>query len=217
MENISNRQCILIADDDPVNLEFLSILLSKKGSDTLLAPNGKKALDIAMAKLPDLILLDVNMPGLDGYEVCRKLKSMSSTKNIPVIFISGTGNEQKGLTLGAVDYIRKPFSNAIIIARVKNHIKLKQYQNYLEMQVKERTRELRHANVQLEHEISERIKAEDILKKYQTRLEELVEQRTKELIEANRMLQREIIERGETEVKLRESEQKYRSLFENTG
>ncbi len=200
-----------------MNLEFLSILLNKKGYDTFLAQNGKKALDMAVAELPDLILLDVNMPGLDGYEVCRKLKLIPSTKNIPVIFISGTGNEQKGLSLGAVDYIRKPFSNAIITARVKNHIKLKQYQNYLETQVRERTRELRLANMRLEHEISERIKAEASLKKYQTSLEELVEQRTKELIFSNRMLQREIIEREETEVKLRESEQKYRSLFENTG
>jgi diguanylate cyclase (GGDEF)-like protein len=99
------------------------------------AGSGTEALAIVMSESIDLVLLDVVMPEMDGYEVCRKLKNNPRTKNIPVIFVSALGNvedETKGLELGAIDYIHKPFSPAIIKIRIKNHLELKKYRDCLE-------------------------------------------------------------------------------------
>jgi len=119
---------ILIVDDMAANIAILSDLL--KGSYKVkVANSGKKALELARAKeKPDLILLDIEMPLMSGYDVCRELKSSSSTKDIPIIFVSaktGADDEEYGLNLGAIDYIKKPFHPAIIKIRVKNHIELK--------------------------------------------------------------------------------------------
>ncbi|HED16474.1 MAG TPA: response regulator, partial [Gammaproteobacteria bacterium] len=116
----------------------IDVLSSSLRSDYIVkaATNGKKALQIAFSdNQPDIILLDIMMPEMDGYEVCERLKSDPATQNIPVIFItamSETVDEELGLGLGAVDYITKPFSPALIKARVKNHIKLKQQRDQLE-------------------------------------------------------------------------------------
>ena len=126
---------VLVVDDSPTNIDVLS---SSLRSDYIVkaATNGKKALQIAFSdNQPDIILLDIMMPEMDGYEVCERLKSDPATQNIPVIFItamSETVDEELGLGLGAVDYITKPFSPALIKARVKNHIKLKQQRDQLE-------------------------------------------------------------------------------------
>jgi putative two-component system response regulator len=117
---------ILIVDDEPNNLQLLRMVL--KGHYSLMfANNGAKCLEIAEQRQPDLILLDVMMPGLTGYEVCQKLMKMPSTKNIPVIFVTAMGeakSEAKGFDAGAVDYISKPISAAIVLRRVKTHLSL---------------------------------------------------------------------------------------------
>jgi len=125
----SEQKSILIVDDTPINLGVISGAL-KDSFNTKVATNGEKALAIASAEeKPDLILLDVMMPGMDGYEVCRRLKANPATQNIPVIFLTGqTGaeDETKGFEVGAVDYIHKPFSAAIVKVRVGLHLMLRQ-------------------------------------------------------------------------------------------
>jgi signal transduction histidine kinase len=133
---MNNRQYnILIVDDEPLNLKTLGAHL-KTDYEILVAKNGEQALKLAFADIrPDLILLDIMMPGMDGYEVCRRLKADPRTQNIPIIFISAMNNEMdetKGLKLGAVDYITKPISLPILMTRVKNHLKLKRAYEELE-------------------------------------------------------------------------------------
>lgn len=126
---------VLVVDDSPTNIDVLGNSL-RPDYIVKAATNGKKALQIAFSdNQPDIILLDIMMPEMDGYEVCERLKSDPATQNIPVIFItamSETVDEEMGLGLGAVDYITKPFSPALIKARVRNHIKLKQQRDQLE-------------------------------------------------------------------------------------
>lgn len=128
------KQTILIVDDAPDNLALMGSLL-KEIYKTKVALNGEKALQIAMShEPPDLILLDVMMPGIDGYEVCRRLKENKTTNEIPVIFLTAKADvedEQKGLELGAVDYITKPISPPIVLARVKSHLMLQSAREYL--------------------------------------------------------------------------------------
>jgi putative two-component system response regulator len=117
---------ILIVDDEPNNLQLLRMVL-RTHYKLMFANNGEKCLDIATQRLPDLILLDVMMPDLTGYEVCERLKKIPSTKHIPVIFVTALGeakSEAKGFDAGAVDYISKPISAAIVLRRVKTHLSL---------------------------------------------------------------------------------------------
>lgn len=131
------QQTILVVDDMPANIDVLVGLLENKYK-VKAARTGEKALKIVRsANPPDLILLDVVMPGMSGYEVCEQLKRDSDTASIPVIFITSLNeeeDEEKGLKLGAVDYITKPFRAAIVLARIENHIKLKSYQDLLKRQ-----------------------------------------------------------------------------------
>ena len=124
----ANKATVLVVDDTPDNLALMSSLL-KDDYKVRVANSGERALQIAMADSPpDLILLDIMMPGIDGYEVCRRLKHETRTMNIPVIFLtarSAAEDEEKGLELGAADYIVKPISPPIAMARVKNHLALK--------------------------------------------------------------------------------------------
>jgi len=120
------RGSILIVDDEPANLEILSEALEDK-YDIMCATNGEDALEAAREDLPDLILLDVMMPEMDGYQICRALKADPLTVDIPVIFLtglSGNSDEAKGLELGAVDYISKPINIPIVRLRIDNHMKL---------------------------------------------------------------------------------------------
>ncbi|MDC1067582.1 response regulator [Candidatus Kapabacteria bacterium] len=129
---------ILIVDDTPENIDVLGEIL--KDHKKFVALNGEKALKIAENKLPDLILLDIMMPGMDGFEVCSKLKENTITKNIPVIFITAKNqieDETRGLELGAVDFISKPISPPIVLARIKNHLELISSRNILEINNKE--------------------------------------------------------------------------------
>ena len=135
MGNRSRKPCILIVDDVVENIKVLGEVL-KADYQVTFATSGQAALDILASDQPcDLILLDIMMPGLDGYEVCRQVKADRKTKNIPVIFItamSDEADETKGLALGAVDYITKPFSQAIVKARVRTHVELKRHRDFLE-------------------------------------------------------------------------------------
>jgi putative two-component system response regulator len=136
---------ILLVDDNTANLQVLRETLDGLGYKLLIAKNGKSALEIVRKACPDLILLDIMMPDMDGYEVCRKLKAAASTRHLPVIFLTAMADaedEAKGLSLGAVDYITKPINPELVRARVRNHLELKQYRDSLEELVKERTREL---------------------------------------------------------------------------
>ena len=138
-------QTILLVDDNATNLQLLRETLDGLGHKMLIAKDGKKALSIARKALPDLILLDIMMPEMDGYEVCRHLKAEDTTSCIPVIFLTAledSEDEAKGLELGAVDYITKPIVPVLVRARVKNHLELKNYRDKLESRVAERTREL---------------------------------------------------------------------------
>lgn len=120
------KQKILIVDDEQTNIQFLMETLGKEYKYSV-ALNGEQALKLAGATNPDLILLDIVMPGMDGYEVCRKLKTSQETKDIAVVFLtslSDAEDEYKGLALGAVDYIIKPFNPSIVEVRVKNHLEL---------------------------------------------------------------------------------------------
>ncbi len=129
----NSKPSILVADDTPSNLELLSCLL-EGDYKILLAATGQEAVELALAHTPDLILLDVLMPGMDGYEACRQLKADGRTADIPVIFVTALdheADETRGLELGAIDFISKPFSHPIVKARIRNHMELKQQRDIL--------------------------------------------------------------------------------------
>ncbi|MEO5332253.1 MAG: two-component system response regulator [Magnetococcus sp. YQC-5] len=146
------KATVLVVDDTPDNLSLMSGLL-KGDYKVKVANSGEKALKVAQSENPpDLILLDIMMPGMDGYEVCQRLKDNPATRDIPIIFLTAkveVEDEKKGLELGAVDYLTKPISPPIVMARVKNHLALKAHADflrdkseYLELEVVKRTREV---------------------------------------------------------------------------
>ncbi len=145
------KQSILIVDDTIENIDVLEAMLSEDYKIKA-AINGKVALKIAERNLPDLILLDIMMPGMDGYEVCEKLKDNPKTAHIPVIFVTAMAeeeDEERGFNLGAVDYIIKPFRKMIVKARIVTHLALSNQQRELDIQVKEKTIELEQSKVDL--------------------------------------------------------------------
>jgi diguanylate cyclase (GGDEF)-like protein len=135
MSDSASKPVILIVDDTPTNIQVLAEALRAEHR-VKVAASGKAAFEvIAKQGLPDLILLDVMMPDMDGYEVCRRLKEDPATQKVPVIFVTArndTVDEELGLKLGAVDYIAKPFHLPIVLARVRNHIQLKRKTDLLE-------------------------------------------------------------------------------------
>jgi signal transduction histidine kinase len=149
MNTENNQGSLLIVDDIPANISVLSKFLAEVGFDVAIAKNGERAIKKAEYANPDLILLDVMMPVMDGFEACRILKSKESTKDIPIIFMTAltdTIDKIKGFDLGAADYITKPFQHEEVMARVKAHIKLRR----LQRQLQKHTAELEQRNKQLE-------------------------------------------------------------------
>ena len=147
---------ILIVDDNPANLEVLSEALTSAGYRVAVAVDGESAIKQVKYRLPELILLDIMMPEIDGFETCRRLKADLATKDIPVIFmtaLSDIENKVKGLSVGAVDYITKPFQHEEVISRVKIHIQLRNYGKTMEAQ-----------NQFLKQEIEQRKQVETALK-----------------------------------------------------
>ena len=178
---------ILVVDDTAANRQLLTDLLTAHGYTVYPASDGELALEFVQSTLPDLILLDIRMPGMDGYEVCRRLKADERTRLIPLIFISileDEGDKVKGFQAGAVDYITKPFQAEEVLARVRIHLHLRGLTEHLEQMVAERTRALHAANARLQRELAERERAEEELARHRDHLEELVRERTVELEEA---------------------------------
>lgn len=160
--NTHTPSTILIVDDTPNNLNVLFDFLRNSGFKVLVAQSGRSALQKVEYAKPDLILLDILMPDIDGFETCRVLKSQSSTSEIPIIFmtaLSETIDKVKGLQLGAVDYITKPFQQEEVLARVQLHLNLRNL-----------TRQIQEQNAQLEQQIQERIETENILRQREAQL-----------------------------------------------
>lgn len=158
---------ILIVDDTTANLQLLTNLLTEHGYRVHPASDGELALEFVQSILPDLVLLDIRMPGMDGYEVCRRLKDDERTRSIPIIFISILEDERdkvKGFQEGAVDYITKPFQAEEVLARVRTHLRLRELTELLEKKVVARTKELMSAQEQLQEELFERKKVEKALR-----------------------------------------------------
>ncbi|PXW99543.1 diguanylate cyclase (GGDEF)-like protein [Sphaerotilus hippei] len=162
---------ILIVDDTPQNIDVLSATVADCGADLLVATGGVRALELAARHLPDLILLDVMMPGMDGFEVCRRLKADPHTADLPVIFVTArTDDVALGFSVGAADYITKPIQADEVRARVNHQLErrallaeLKELNRVLEDKVRERTAELTRTNLQLRQEINERRYMQDRL------------------------------------------------------
>jgi len=136
MQETKKQPRILVVDDAPENLMVIESVLSKDYSLKLIN-DSKEALDYAIANPPDLILLDVMMPNIDGFELCRRLKAKPKLTNVPVIFITSqtdVENEELGFSVGASDFIHKPISAPIVAARVKTHIKVKFMLDFLKYQ-----------------------------------------------------------------------------------
>ncbi len=152
MSEISEEQSILIVDDNPNNLEVLAHILTDVGYQVSVAIDGETAIEQVEYHQPELILLDIMMPGIDGFETCRRLKANPLTCEIPIIFLtalSDSNNKVNGLSVGAVDYISKPFQSEEVLARIRIHLKLynltrklEQQKQLLEEKVKLRTVEL---------------------------------------------------------------------------
>jgi signal transduction histidine kinase len=143
---------ILIVDDTPTNLDVISEALSNAGFDVAIATSGERALQQIDRKLPDLILLDIMMPGIDGFETCRRLKANQRTCDIPIIFMTAlvdADSKVRALELGAVDYVTKPFYEQEVLARVKTHLQLRQLTQMLQHQVEQKTLELQASQLQL--------------------------------------------------------------------
>ncbi len=168
--SLRDKETILIVDDTHDNLRLLSKVLSKSGYSVRPAPTAKLALAAAFADPPDLILLDINMPEMNGFEVCEKLKQVEATKDIPVVFVSALGetfNKVKAFEVGGVDYVTKPFQIEEVIARVSSHLELRQLRQTLAEQ-----------NQQLSQEVEQRKQAQEKLEHFNEELETRVKQRT---------------------------------------
>ncbi|MFH2058646.1 MAG: response regulator [Pseudomonadota bacterium] len=128
-------QQILIVDDVPKNIQVIGTILRGKGFLCSIAQSGSQALEIVEQNPPDLILLDIMMDGMDGFETCSRLKKNSTTKDIPIIFLSGlsdTASKVEGFKIGAVDFITKPFQSEEVLVRIKTHLTLRTLQKHLE-------------------------------------------------------------------------------------
>jgi signal transduction histidine kinase len=150
---MSSLELILVVDDTPANLEVVCEILEDAGYEVITAISGDRALKRVQSHPPDLILLDVQMPGIDGFQTCQRLKADPTTANIPIIFMTALADADskvKGFVLGAVDYITKPFQEQELLARVKTHLQLRQLTKNLEQRVTEKTSDLEAALTQLQ-------------------------------------------------------------------
>ncbi len=188
-------QTVLIMDDTPSNVRLLSIYLESHGLSVAVAQDGEEGLERAKFTQPDLILLDAVMQGVDGFETCRRLKSCSYTKDIPVIFMSAlseTSAKIAGFEAGAVDYLTKPLQIEEVLARVTTHLTLRALQQQLTAQ-----------NLQLQQQMAVRQRVEVALQHAYDGLEERVAQRTAELAQVNARLTTENLERKQAEQRIR--------------
>ena len=217
---------ILIVDDNTSNLAVIVDYLEESGLNILVSQDGDSSLKRAKYAKPSIILLDVLMPGIDGYETCRRLKNDPETKDIPVIFmtaLSSTKDKVKGFEVGAVDYVTKPIQPEEVFARIKLHLELgymtqtlARQNTILQVEIQQRKsieKELHIINNQLKQKIEERNKAQEALKILNEQLESRVEQRTNELQITNQNLNCQIIEREKAEAQVRKSLQEKELLL----
>ncbi|HNG87655.1 response regulator [Accumulibacter sp.] len=198
---------ILVVDDNRDGLRLLARLLSAQGFWVRPVLDGPSALAAVAGELPDLVLLDLQMPGMDGYEVCRRLKADERSASVPVIFLSAadeTANKIQAFAVGGVDFISKPYQAEEVFARIDAQLRLHRLQARIEAQ-----------NRALQAEIGERQRAEDALLELNQQLEERVAERTADLIRTNAELKAEIAERIRTEAVRRANEEKYRLLVDH--
>ncbi len=180
---------ILIVDDNINNLKLLRSILTERGYRIRLATSGEMALTSVTSNIPDLILLDITMPGIDGFEVCEKIKNNPLTKAIPIIFLSAMKEEfdiVRGFALGAIDFVTKPFNAEVLLARVNTHLTINQLQNSLKL-----------VNENLETIVETRTAAQQSLLEAKDSLEDTVEHRTRELAETIDLLKQEMHSREE--------------------
>jgi DNA-binding response OmpR family regulator len=166
---------ILIVDDTHASLRLLTNILTREGYQVRPADSGELALSSVASKLPDLILLDIRMADIDGFEVFRRLKAQEGTRDIPIIFLSALTEKDtrvEGLKLGAVDFVSKPFQIEELLARVQTHVELRRLRVRLEQQAVE----LQLANEQLQIDITERKQAEEILQETTKEREKLIQE-----------------------------------------
>ncbi len=159
------RATIMVVDDDQVNLDLWVMLLSKAGHAALPVADGSQAVTTALKESPDLILLDIMMPNISGYDVCKQIKADPRTHHIPVIFLSAlsdTVDKVKAFSVGGVDYISKPFEVEEVLVRIKTHLSLRELEH-----------DLRQKNAQLQQEVLERRQAEERFRSYADRLQTL--------------------------------------------
>jgi PAS domain S-box-containing protein len=199
---------ILIADDTPANFGVVVDSLMARGFRVLVALDGEEALARALFSQPDLILLDVKMPGIDGFETCRRLKADERTRDIAVIFMTSlTGSEDmlEGFSAGGVDYVTKPVRVNEMMARIETHLALRVMHRQLVAQ-----------NQQLLTEVSVRQQAEAALSRVRDELEQRVDKRTRQLAESNARLSAQVDERRRAEAKLQSSEARFRTIVETS-
>jgi len=168
-----HNDIILAVDDNPTNLTLLVDYLERLGFEVSAAEDGESALELLDYITPDIILLDIMMPGMDGFETCRSLKAIPAVQDIPVIFmtaLSETSDKVKGFEAGAVDYITKPIQHEELLARITTHLKIKQLQQQLQTK-----------NQQLEAEVDERKMLQEMLNEHGKHLEQRVVNRTRKL------------------------------------
>ncbi|MBP0021614.1 MAG: response regulator [Cyanobacteria bacterium SBLK] len=191
------RENILVIDDRPQNLKLLRNLLTKEGFKVRLSTNGEVAIKTAEYSPPDLILLDVMLPGIDGFETCRRIKQNPLLIEIPVIFMTGLNSIEdkiKGFEVGGIDYITKPFQLDEALIRIKTHLKIQNLQQQLSEQ-----------NQKLQTEIHYRQTVEITLRETQSNLEKTVEERTAQLKATNALLEQKIFDLQETEAVLQQA------------
>lgn len=159
---MTDKGKILAVDDTPASLRLLTDILRAEGYDVRSAISGELALHAAASSPPDLLLLDIRMPGMDGFEVCRRFKEQSATRDVPVIFVSAAleiNEKLHGFEMGAVDYITKPYQRDELLARVRTHLELNKLRHHLEDLVQERTRSLSESENKLRSSLLESITA----------------------------------------------------------
>ncbi|MEL6494627.1 MAG: response regulator [Cyanobacteria bacterium J06623_7] len=196
---------ILVVDDNSTNLSVIVDYLEEHDFTTLISKDGESSIRRAKYAKPDLILLDILMPGIDGYETCLRLKADPETKDVPIIFmtaLSSIEDKVKGFEVGAIDYVTKPIHPQEVLARIQLHLRLRYMTSTLTQQ-----------NQRLQTEVKQRIEIEQQLKVFNEQLETKIEQRTWDLKQTNQSLRQEVQEREKAEILLRKSLQEKELLL----